>query len=48
LTLPCGFAADGLPVALSLVARPFAEASLLGLGEAYQKETDWHRARPKV
>jgi aspartyl-tRNA(Asn)/glutamyl-tRNA(Gln) amidotransferase subunit A len=48
LTLPCGFAPDGLPVALSLVARPFAEATLLALGEAFQKETDWHRRRPKV
>ena len=29
VSLPCGLAADGLPVAVQLVGRPFAEASLL-------------------
>lgn len=47
LCLPCGFA-DGLPVAISLVGRPFSENTLLAFGNAYQKQTDWHRQRPKI
>jgi len=45
LCLPCGFAED-LPVAISLVARPFNENTLLALGRDYQKATEWHRRRP--
>ena len=47
LFLPCGFA-DGLPVGIQLVGRPFSEALLISLGREYQKRTDWHRRRPKV
>lgn len=45
LALPCGFA-DGLPVGLQLVGRPFDEATLLRVGHAYQQATGWHRRRP--
>jgi aspartyl-tRNA(Asn)/glutamyl-tRNA(Gln) amidotransferase subunit A len=47
LSLPCGFA-EGLPVALQLVSRPFTENLILSLGMAYQKLTDWHLQRPKI
>jgi aspartyl-tRNA(Asn)/glutamyl-tRNA(Gln) amidotransferase subunit A len=47
LTLPCGFA-DGLPVAFSLVSRPFTENVILSMGVEYQRLTDWHRRRPAV
>jgi aspartyl-tRNA(Asn)/glutamyl-tRNA(Gln) amidotransferase subunit A len=47
LSLPCGF--DGkLPVAISLVARPFNENTLLAIGNEFQRQTDWHRRRPPV
>lgn len=45
LSLPCGFA-DGLPVGISLVGRPFSENTLLNIGRAYQARTDWHRRHP--
>jgi aspartyl-tRNA(Asn)/glutamyl-tRNA(Gln) amidotransferase subunit A len=45
LTLPCGFA-GGLPVAISLVSRPFAESSLLAAGMQYQTATTWHLKHP--
>ncbi len=45
LFLPCGFA-DGLPVGIQLVARPFMEALLVACGREFQKQTDWHRRRP--
>ena len=47
LSLPCGFA-EGLPVALQLVGRPFSENTVLALGVEFQKRTDWHRRRPKA
>src|SRR5579883_3053434 len=47
LSLPCGFA-NGLPVAITLVARPFREADLLAAGKAFQSQTDWHHRRPPV
>jgi aspartyl-tRNA(Asn)/glutamyl-tRNA(Gln) amidotransferase subunit A len=47
LSLPCGFA-NGLPVAISLIGRPFTENTLLAIGREFQKRTDWHRQRPKI
>lgn len=46
LSVPCGFDEDGLPIAFQLVGRPFAEAQLCQLGDAYQQVTNWHTARP--
>lgn len=47
LSLPCGFAA-GMPVGLQLVSRPFTENLILAVGMAFQKETSFHRQRPKI
>jgi len=47
LSLPCGFA-EGLPVAISLLGRPFYENQLIAIGNLFQKQTDWHRRRPPV
>jgi aspartyl-tRNA(Asn)/glutamyl-tRNA(Gln) amidotransferase subunit A len=47
LFLPCGFA-DGLPVGIQLVGRPFSESLLIAIGREFQKRTDWHRRRPPV
>jgi aspartyl-tRNA(Asn)/glutamyl-tRNA(Gln) amidotransferase subunit A len=47
LSLPCGFA-QGMPMGIQLVGRPFTENLLLAIGNEYQKRTDWHRRRPKV
>jgi aspartyl-tRNA(Asn)/glutamyl-tRNA(Gln) amidotransferase subunit A len=45
LSVPCGFA-DGLPVGLQLVGRPFDEATVLRAGHGYQEATRWHEMRP--
>ena len=45
LSLPCGFA-DGMPMAIQLVGRPFSENMLLAIGKAFQERTNWHRRRP--
>jgi aspartyl-tRNA(Asn)/glutamyl-tRNA(Gln) amidotransferase subunit A len=46
LSIPCGFGANGMPVGLQIVGRPFDEAGVLRLGDAFQRATDWHLRRP--
>jgi len=48
LSVPVGFAPGGLPAALQLIGRPFAEGRLLGVAAAYQRATDWHERRPPL
>jgi aspartyl-tRNA(Asn)/glutamyl-tRNA(Gln) amidotransferase subunit A len=48
LTLPCGFTASGLPLALQIVGKPFDEATVLRVGHAYEAHTEWHERRPPV
>lgn len=47
LSLPCGFA-NGLPIAISVVGRPFFENLLCSVGVGFQSQTDWHRRRPPI
>jgi aspartyl-tRNA(Asn)/glutamyl-tRNA(Gln) amidotransferase subunit A len=46
LSVPCGIDGRGLPIGLQLIGRPFAEESILRVGDAYQRATDWHLRRP--
>lgn len=45
--VPAGFV-SGRPTAFQLVGRPFAEASVLKVADAYQRETDWHERIPDL
>jgi len=44
--VPCGFSADRLPIGLQLTGRMFDEATLLRAGDAYQRDTSFHREVP--
>jgi aspartyl-tRNA(Asn)/glutamyl-tRNA(Gln) amidotransferase subunit A len=46
ISLPCGFSADGLPIGMQIVARPWAEAQLLRAASAYERATEWHLRKP--
>ena len=48
ISVPCGFAADGLPVGLHLAGRNFDEATVLRAAYAYQQANDWHTRRPPL
>ena len=48
LSLPAGFSATGLPIGVQLMGAPFAEATLIAIGRAYQRATDWHLRRPDL
>jgi len=47
LTVPAGFTADGLPVGLEFLARPYAEPTLFRFGYAYEQATR-HRRPPST
>jgi Asp-tRNA(Asn)/Glu-tRNA(Gln) amidotransferase A subunit family amidase len=47
ISIPCGFDANGLPIGLQLVAKPWAEARLLRVARAYERATSWHDRRPR-
>lgn len=48
LSVPCGFASNGLPLGMQLVGRHFEEDTLLTLGEAYQRGTNFHAKLPPL
>ena len=48
LAVPVGFTSSGLPASMQLVGRPFAEATLLAVGDAYQRATHWHERLPAL
>jgi aspartyl-tRNA(Asn)/glutamyl-tRNA(Gln) amidotransferase subunit A len=46
LSIPCGFNGKGLPVGMQLIGRSFDEATLLTIGAAFQRATDFHERIP--
>lgn len=42
VSIPCGFA-DGQPIGLQLVGKPFGEGTILRIGHQYQLDTTWHQ-----
>ena len=46
LSLPGGFTQNGLPVGIQLIGKPLDEYTILDIGFAFQKETDFHKRRP--
>jgi aspartyl-tRNA(Asn)/glutamyl-tRNA(Gln) amidotransferase subunit A len=48
ISLPAGFSATGLPLAIQLQGPRLGEATVLRAAHAFQMATDWHRARPEL
>jgi aspartyl-tRNA(Asn)/glutamyl-tRNA(Gln) amidotransferase subunit A len=48
ISVPCGFSADGLPLALQLGGRPFDEAGVLAAAHAYERASPWAARRPAL
>ncbi len=47
ISIPAGFA-DGLPIGMQIIGKPFSEETLLKIAHAYQQATEWHKKRPKI
>ncbi len=45
ISAPCGFDANGMPIGLQIVGRPFAEAELLRVAHAYELAAGWRDRR---
>jgi aspartyl-tRNA(Asn)/glutamyl-tRNA(Gln) amidotransferase subunit A len=48
LALPNGFGRNGLPLGMQILGRPFGESTILRVGHAYERATEWHRRRPAL
>ena len=48
VSVPCGMTAGGLPIGLQLVSRPWEEATMLRMADAYEAATPWHSLTPAV
>ena len=48
LSIPSGFTRSGLPVGMQLIGRSFDEATLLRIGAAFQRATDYHARVPNL
>ena len=48
LSLPCGFASNGLPIGLQIIGDDFKEENILKVAQAYEQTTEWHKKRPSL
>jgi aspartyl-tRNA(Asn)/glutamyl-tRNA(Gln) amidotransferase subunit A len=47
-SMPIGFTAGGLPLAMQISGRPWAEATVLAAADAFQARTDFHLREPAL
>lgn len=48
MSVPAGFSAEGLPIGLQLIGRPFGDELTTALGQAFQSVTDHHMKVPRL
>jgi aspartyl-tRNA(Asn)/glutamyl-tRNA(Gln) amidotransferase subunit A len=47
LSIPCGFSSGGLPIGLQIIGKAYDESTVLRVGNAYEKATEWHLRWPE-
>ena len=48
ISIPCGFAAGGLPIGLQIAGPAWAETGILRLAFAYEQASVWHKREPSL
>ena len=48
MSIPCGFDESNLPIGLQILGPTFTEDKLLRIARMHEKETDWHKRRPRI
>ncbi len=48
ISVPSGFTSEGLPIGLQLTGRMFDEATILTIGDAYERDTSWSKREPRL
>lgn len=46
ISIPAGVGAHGLPLAVQVVGKPFADRLVLAVADRFQRATEWHRRLP--
>jgi len=47
ISIPSGFA-DGLPIGMQIIGKPFDEETILRIAFAYEQATEWHKRKPPI
>ncbi|MBS1880496.1 MAG: amidase [Actinobacteria bacterium] len=48
ISVPIGFGDRDMPLGMQIAGRPFEDATVLGVADAYQQLTDWHQRVPPM
>jgi aspartyl-tRNA(Asn)/glutamyl-tRNA(Gln) amidotransferase subunit A len=48
ISIPCGFTANGLPIGLQILGKPFDEETILRVAYAYEQNTNWRERKPPI
>ncbi|MGB2705401.1 MAG: Asp-tRNA(Asn)/Glu-tRNA(Gln) amidotransferase subunit GatA [Candidatus Omnitrophota bacterium] len=48
ISIPCGFTKNDLPIGLQLLAKPFDEETLIRVAYTFEKNTGFHKRKPKI
>jgi aspartyl-tRNA(Asn)/glutamyl-tRNA(Gln) amidotransferase subunit A len=47
-SVPCGLSSEKLPIGLQIIGKPFDEATVLRVADAYERQTRWHLEYPAI
>jgi aspartyl-tRNA(Asn)/glutamyl-tRNA(Gln) amidotransferase subunit A len=47
VSIPAGFA-NGLPIGMQIIGKPFDEETILRIAFAYEQATEWHKKKPPI
>jgi aspartyl-tRNA(Asn)/glutamyl-tRNA(Gln) amidotransferase subunit A len=47
-SVPCGLTPNRLPIGLQMTGKPFEEATLLRIGDSYERDTKWWKECPNL